>query len=609
MCARISFVIDALNVRMPVARESARLVFGHASGRVARDRVDLNANGVFTNGPPDATAFGEMDDTRVYNKRNELRERSVLDSTNPTTPRIVALDYDRNGNLTSDGEKHTYTFNPFGQLVRINDYRHGDLIARFTYNGLGQRISEQTDVNNAANTGEPDGKVTSDDPVFYLAVDPQGRRVATYRDQDRHPKETFVWTLTGISGPGGVANGTLILRDRNENGADPLAWATVEGSDTRPERHYSVSDHTGSVVALLGLHNVNDAPTAKLAEQYRYSVTGVPYGIPLGDVDASGGVEDIGGGTSLDKAIVSDLESTSTYQVRGDLNLDGLVDSQDIAIVDAALGTSTGRGYFGIITLRNRVGLGQLERTLRVGPGWSTGGGVYREDINRHVGTEAVGGGGAGVNPRDIAPPGCVKVACPTGDCRSWSCGLEVSYQSPRPYGDEAEWPKPRPPNPFIPNLPHVKSPPLHVWGNWCGPGVGGPVWDGRPGGGWQKQRCGPTDNGWTEGEQCDPVDASDSCCMAHDRCMYETGVSYFWDGVVPYRKSECHKICDATMCTCLKAAAKQGLEPGASVINFLMQMTFCNWNDGAPNDTGDLHIDGRKCDNGQPEGWVEAPK
>jgi YD repeat-containing protein len=292
-----------------------------------------------------------MDDTRVYNKRNELRERSVLDSTNPTTPRIVALDYDRNGNLTSDGEKHTYTFNPFGQLVRINDFATGDLIARFTYNGLGQRISEQTDVNRPGNTGEPDGLVTTSDPVFYLAVDPQGRRVATYRDQDRHPKETFVWTLAGISGPGGVANGTLILRDRNENGADPLAWATVEGSDARPERHYSVSDHTGSVVALLGLHNVNDAPTAKLAEQYRYSVTGVPYGIPLGDVNANGQVED-GGGFSPDKNIVADMAASSVYQVRGDVNLDGLVDWDDVAIVDGQFGVSLGRGSSGSLTVR-----------------------------------------------------------------------------------------------------------------------------------------------------------------------------------------------------------------------------------------------------------------
>jgi YD repeat-containing protein len=140
----------------------------NSAGRLSRDRVDLNANR-----PPrgrGSTAFGEMDDTRVYNKRSELRERSVLDSTNPTTPRIVALDYDRNGNLTSDGEKHTYTFNPFGQLVRINDFATGDLIARFTCNGPGQRISEQTDVNTAANTGEPDGKVNSKDWVVWVAA-------------------------------------------------------------------------------------------------------------------------------------------------------------------------------------------------------------------------------------------------------------------------------------------------------------------------------------------------------------------------------------------------------------------------------------------------------
>jgi hypothetical protein len=55
------------------------------AGRVSRDRVDLNANGVFTNGPPNATAFGEMDDERTYNKRNELRRRAILDSTTPST--------------------------------------------------------------------------------------------------------------------------------------------------------------------------------------------------------------------------------------------------------------------------------------------------------------------------------------------------------------------------------------------------------------------------------------------------------------------------------------------------------------------------------------------
>jgi hypothetical protein len=53
-------------------------------GRVSRDRVDLNANGVFTNGPPGgggATAFGEMDRgwcTRAGCGARALPRRSTL---------------------------------------------------------------------------------------------------------------------------------------------------------------------------------------------------------------------------------------------------------------------------------------------------------------------------------------------------------------------------------------------------------------------------------------------------------------------------------------------------------------------------------------------------
>ena len=52
-----------------------------------------------------------MDDTRTFNKRNELRTRVVKDSSNILTGKTVTLTYDKNGNLTSDGEKFDYTYN------------------------------------------------------------------------------------------------------------------------------------------------------------------------------------------------------------------------------------------------------------------------------------------------------------------------------------------------------------------------------------------------------------------------------------------------------------------------------------------------------------------
>ena len=93
--------------------------------------------------------------------------------------------------------------------------------------------------------------------------------------------------------------------------------------------------------------------------------------------------------------------------------------------------------------------------------------------------------------------------------------------------------------------------------------------------------------------------------CKAHDLCMYATCVSYFFDGLLPGQKSECHKICDASMCSFLKYCAskkREGILIG--IVNLLMRMTFCQWNDGAPNDrfvtTG--------CNNGG-GGFVPPPR
>jgi YD repeat-containing protein len=426
----------------------AQLLARNLAGRVVQDQVDLDGNGIFTDGPLTAAESGEMDDSRSYNLRNELFWREVMDVVEPNAPgQTVELTYDRNGNLTSDGQRHRYRFDPWGRLVGIDDFATEAPIARYTYSGLNHRISEQTDTNSQGGgqgeAGEPDGVIDEHDSVFFIATDPQGRRVATYRRDDAHPKETFVYAPTGVAGLSGVFGGAALFRDRDPELSDPTKWELLEGPEERTQRHYFCSDHTGSVVALLGLRlGENEAPTATLAEQYRYSATGVPYGIPLGDIVADGVV------TTADVDVVEDLSGSSGYQVRADLNLDGLVTPDDAAVAQPNLGLSTGRGYFGIITLRNRVGLGQLERTLQVGPGWSTGGGVYREDVNRHVGTEVVGGGGSGVNPRDIAPPGCAKVACPAGNCASWSCTvstIDVPIANP---------PAPAPGGVFVPPPP-----------------------------------------------------------------------------------------------------------------------------------------------------------
>ena len=310
-------------------------------GRITTHQVSLNNDADYTDGPTNALSAGEMNDARTINKRNELRSRSVLDSTNPSTARTVTLAYDKNGNLTDDGEKYTYEYNPWGQLVRIrNRVSPYETQAVYAYNGAGWRISEQLDRNDSGDTGVTDGIVDSYDPVFYLATDLSGRRIATYRGSDTYPKESFIWHPVGIGGP--ATRGGLILRDRVASLTDPTLWATDPGDSDRGERTYACSDFRGDVVALVSATGGGNG-TGALVEQYRYSATGVPIGIPLGDVTGDG---DAAGSPATDLQIVDDIYTNSGYEVRGDLNLDGVVEDADLVIAMSAIGTQTGRGKF-----------------------------------------------------------------------------------------------------------------------------------------------------------------------------------------------------------------------------------------------------------------------
>ncbi|HMN42747.1 MAG TPA: hypothetical protein PKE29_18045 [Phycisphaerales bacterium] len=355
------------NLRRLLVREEGELNGGHTAittrarienyqrnmaGRITSDKVDLNGNidgygdPIVTDGPLAAIDAGEMDDARTYNKRNELISRDYFDKANPSGTRTpVTLVYDPNGNLTDDGEKYEYVYNPWGQLVQINDQSKAP-VAIYTYNGLGQRISEQTDTNDSANSGIPDTYVNGYDPVFFIAVDPQGRRIATFRDTDTDPKETFFYHPSGIRGPSGGFPGGVLLRDRNHHLATkPEYWARYAADSTRSERMYYCSDFRGNVVALL-------TADGKVAEQYRYSASGVPFGLPQGNVKSDGAVDAATTGTT--DWTITDYIRVNTYEARADFDLDGDVDSADLAIVTANNGKVTGRGKLSTASTSNR---------------------------------------------------------------------------------------------------------------------------------------------------------------------------------------------------------------------------------------------------------------
>jgi hypothetical protein len=221
------------------------------------------------------------------------------------------------------------------------------------------RISEQADVNDRINNGTADGKVDATDPVFFIATDLAGRRVATYLGRDDYPKERFAYHMSGTGAGGGGSAGAVgpILRTRDEDASKPTNWATQYGSTVHDERYYYNPDFRGNVSAIV-------SSGGNLIEQYRYSATGVPIGIARGDVNADGVVGTPGGGgggtvaaftatsnADYDQAVY--LEENKIYEVRADWNLDGKINAIDTAVAAAAVGTATGRKVMSAVGVRN----------------------------------------------------------------------------------------------------------------------------------------------------------------------------------------------------------------------------------------------------------------
>jgi len=251
----------------------------------------------------------EHDDTRTHNTVNELTNRN----TDSIGGNEFNLSYAPAGNLTDDGENYKYEYDAFYRLRKVKNTSTSALVAEYTYNGNGHRIGLHEDTDT-------DGDVDASDLWYYTAYDERWRPLSTFRSSDTSPKEDFVFHQAGLSGHGGSSYiNSVICRLKDAN----TAW-TAASDGTLEEIRYYCQNWRGDVSSIV----TDNGQFMK--EWVKYSSYGVPFGLPAGDTNSDG---------DCDTADVNQIQSwidASTYDVRGDLDLDGDVDSQDKSFANSS---------------------------------------------------------------------------------------------------------------------------------------------------------------------------------------------------------------------------------------------------------------------------------
>jgi len=254
------------------------------------------------NGDTDFVDTDEHDDDRTHNKVNEITARDTDDDGTDD----FTLTWDVAGNLSDDDEDYEYVYDAWNRLRKIQDTSDQSLIAEYRYNGLAYRIAEHADTDD-------DGDVDASDEWHYFANDTSWRMVAMLVDSDTDPTKQYVHHDAGADGLGGSSYVDLVvLRDRD---------TTANG--TLNERLYYGQNWRADVSTLF-------TGAGRPKEHVRYFAYGIPFGMPGGDTDSSGGTDQ----TDIDA--IQDLIDTSSYDINGDLDYDGDVDAADKSTAESA---------------------------------------------------------------------------------------------------------------------------------------------------------------------------------------------------------------------------------------------------------------------------------
>jgi YD repeat-containing protein len=330
---------------------------------LTHDSLDMNGDGVYT-------GTNEYDDARTYDSANNLAGRD-LDSDPSTTTNNLTLTYDNAHRLVDDGQNYKYQYDAFGRKRKVTNRLTLALVEERTYDGLNNIIGIHYDNNSSSDDSVPDGSVDSTyDKWFHMALDAEGTRVAQFRASDTTPKQVITSCPQGVrphrprggsyhapSSDGEVPppplgneppppgfkswfdfyqwertqwfifNHDIFTpapqpRRRHGNRAvyekhDSALWASAATSLNKTI--HVCCDAEGSVIAL-----VDDS--GRFIEGRCYTSLGIPIVIPAGDVNSD---------SNCDQADLTAIDNwgSSPYDVRADVNLDGVVDPSDAALV------------------------------------------------------------------------------------------------------------------------------------------------------------------------------------------------------------------------------------------------------------------------------------
>ena len=330
------------------------------TGNWDREKLDLNGDGDFVDA-------GELDDTRTHNVVNELTGRNTDSSGGDE----YTLAYDGDGNMTDDGKDYEYVYDVWGRLRKVNNTTTHALVAEYRYNGLNHRIGVLEDTNNdgSVNTG-------TGDKWYYDAFDERWRQVARYRDADTKPKEDFVPHQAGQSGRGGSSYIDLVIcRNKDAN----TAW-TSASDGTLEERNYLCQNWRSDVVNVVSSGGL-------MKEWAKYSAYGTPIGLPGGDTDSNGKCD------ASDVTQVQTWITGGTYDVRADINLDGVVDATDKSTISGSYsGITLGRGVLSETGVASRKGYAGYEALGGMAGGkWLARNRILAADLGRWVRRDPLG--------------------------------------------------------------------------------------------------------------------------------------------------------------------------------------------------------------------------